>query len=106
MATVMSSISHRFGPIAKKDRKSHRFAPYSAKRPALPEYESYLEAMDSADEFCAETDVETPFSAVFEDDFVRLSIEEELDMDPSLDMEWSTEDLSILLALFSKDVKV
>ncbi|OQR82336.1 hypothetical protein ACHHYP_16205 [Achlya hypogyna] len=102
-AVVMTMPTFGRHHVAKKERKSHRFAPYSSKRPALPEYEMYLEAMDSADEFGAETDVETP--SVVETDFVRLSLEEELDMDPSLDMEWNSEDLSILLALFAKDVQ-
>ncbi|OQR94967.1 hypothetical protein THRCLA_22195 [Thraustotheca clavata] len=103
MAAVMTMFkptTPRNSSVMKKERKSQRFAPYSSKRPALPEFELYLESMDSADE----TDVETP--SVFEEDFVRLSIDEEFDMDPSLSMEWSPEDLSILLALFSKDVKM
>ncbi|CAK4696263.1 hypothetical protein LEN26_007765 [Aphanomyces euteiches] len=102
-SSPMMSSPSAAGPIHKEKKSSGRFSPYSTKRPALPEYVDYLENQDLYDTMAALTDVETP-STDFEDDFVRLSMEEDaLDLNPSLDLVWSNEDLSILLALFEKD---
>ncbi|KAF0701306.1 Aste57867_8156 [Aphanomyces stellatus] len=94
------------GPIHKEKKfGACRFSPYSAKRPALPEYVEYLENEDMYDTIAALTDVETP-TTDFEDDFhVRLSLDDDdvLDLNPSLNLTWSNEDISILLALMGKD---
>ncbi|RHY27306.1 hypothetical protein DYB32_007689 [Aphanomyces invadans] len=102
----MKQTSTLKGPAFHAKRATGRYSPYSTKRPALPDIVDYLDDHDVCDSMAALTDVETPTTSVdddFEDDLGRLSLDEDIDLVPGVNLAWSTEDVSILLALFDKD---
>ncbi|ETV79775.1 hypothetical protein H257_07000 [Aphanomyces astaci] len=94
------------GPAFHPKKIAMRYSPYSAKRPTLPDYVEYLEDQDMYDTMAALTDVETPTTSAegdFDEDLVRLSLDNDIELVPGMSLAWSTEDISILLALFDKE---
>jgi hypothetical protein len=92
--------------MTKKGMKATlRFTPYViSKHSALPECGAYMEhEIDMLNNHVAVlTDVETSETDIEDDLSCDMSNDERYDINPSLNMEWSEEDLLILLALFDK----